>query len=83
VDETKTVEQRPIRGDPRAGFGLDRKLRNELPFISAAFVDESRAIFEQRLKCGPYGGLVSDAELRELVKRRPISRDFSYGWRSG
>ena len=68
VDEAEAVEQRAIRRDLRAGFGLERIFRDELPLVGAAFVNERGAIFEQRLKGGADGALVGHAELLELVE---------------
>ena len=68
MDETKAIEQRAIWGDLRADFGFQRKLRNELPFIGASFVDMSCAVFEQCLEGGSDGSFVRHAEFRELVE---------------
>ena len=80
VHEAEAVEQRAVGRDLRAALGLERILRDELPLVGAAFVDERGAVFQQCLERGAHGGLVLHAELLEFGERFVISGDALVIW---
>ena len=75
VNEAEAVEQRAVGRDPGAGLGLERVLRNQLPLVGAALVDERGAILEERLKGSADGGLMGDTKRAELRERLMVSAD--------
>ena len=73
--ESEAIEQCAVGRDLRAGLGLERILRNELPLVGPAFVDQRRAVFEQRLKPCADGGLVLHAEFCKVRERGVVGGD--------